>query len=295
MPRAKHGLVLVGLLGIAGLVSRCETVPLTAPAGSSIFLQANPAFVPANGGRSVVTALVVEPAGTLVPDATEVLFLTNLGTIDETAKTVDGIARVYFVSDARSGTATITAMSGGPAAAPSASPSTSPSPTPTATPVTGGGASGAGAQASVTITVGSALPTRVVVGANPQRITSPRQATIVANVFDASGNPVQNVPVIFKIDSVTGGGSPTTTTTSTTTTTIVGPTTTTTTTTTTTLPSAAFEERLASGGSPRFTDSNGQAFDTLSTTAPAGGVQREVVVSATTSNGVSGTVTVAID
>ena len=294
MPRAKHGLVLVGLLGIAGLVSRCEKVPLTAPAGSSIFLQANPAFVPANGGRSLVTALVVEPAGTLVPDGTEVLFLTNLGTIDETAKTVDGIARVSFVSDARSGTATITAMSGGPAVAPSASPSASPSTDGSSSGSGSGSASSGTGQAQITIEVGAKIPTRVVVGASPQRITSPRYATIVANVFDASGNPVQNVPVIFKIDSVTGGGSPTTTTTTTTTTSTTSSTTTTTT-TTTTLPPAAFEERLASSGSPRFTDSNGQAFDTLSTTAPAGGVQKEVVVSAITSNGVSGTVTVAID
>jgi hypothetical protein len=55
------------------------------------------------------------------------------------------------------------------------------------------------------------------------------------------------------------------------------------------------EETLDSGGSPRFTDSNGQAFDTLRTRAPAGGVQKTVTVAATTANGIEGSVTVFID
>jgi hypothetical protein len=278
------GLVLAAVLGL----SRCERVPLTAPAGSSIYLQANPRFVPANGGRSVVTALVVEPAGTLVPDGTQVLFLTDLGTIDERGETVDGVARVYFVSDARSGTATVTAMSGGPAVTPSASPSASPAAgtipsvglraSAVSAPVAAAAANSTG-QAQITIEVGAKLPTRVVVGADPQRITSPRWATIVANVYDDSGNPVQNVPVIFKIDSVTDGTT----------------TTTTTTTTTVSVTASSLEESLESGGAPRYTDSSGQAFDTLYTTAPSGGIQKLVVVSATTSNGVTGQVTVAID
>ncbi len=298
MSKRQSGLALLGLIATLAAFSRCESVPLTAAAGSSIFLQANPAFVPANGGRSVVTALVVEPAGTLVPDGTVVLFLTDLGTIDERGETVDGVARVYFVSDARSGTATVTAMSGGPGVTPSASPTASPaavvpaagglrasavttgvataSSAATGAPVAASAGTGTG-QAQITIEVGAKLPTAVVVGANPQRITSPRWATIVANVYDSSGNPVQNVPVIFKIDSASDG------------------TTTTTTTTSTTVAARALEEHLESGGAPRYTDSSGQAFDTLYTTAPSGGVQRQVVVSATTSNGVTGTVTVVID
>jgi hypothetical protein len=42
-------------------------------------LTANPTFVIANGGVSAVTAILVEPAGTFVPDGTEVFFFTNLG------------------------------------------------------------------------------------------------------------------------------------------------------------------------------------------------------------------------
>jgi hypothetical protein len=288
MTWAKGSLLGFAVLAAAVVVSRCESVPLTAPAGSSIFLQANPTSVPANGGRSLVTALVIEPSGSLVPDGTELLFLTDLGSIDGTAQTVDGIARVYFVSDARSGTATVTAMSGGPTNSPT------PSPTPTATstgflrdvpagsgPSTGGFVARAGsapriiaatststaaaAQATVKITVGAALPDKVVLGANPQLITSPRYATIVATVYDSNGNPVQNVPVIFRIDSVTIGGV-----------------------------AAPLLERLDSGSAPRYTDSTGQAFDVLSTSAPSSVDPRIVTVSATTSNNKTATVSVAI-
>jgi hypothetical protein len=79
-------------------------------------------------------------------------------------------------------------------------------------------------------------------------------------VFDQFGNPVQNVPVVFQITSTAAGA-----------------------------------ETLDSGGSPRFTDSNGQAFDTLYTAAPPGGTQRPVQITATPAHGEAGTVTVFID
>jgi hypothetical protein len=253
-------------LAVAAAVA-CEKVPLTAAAGTSLTLIANPEFVIANGGISVVTAILVEPAGTFVPDGTEVFFFTNLGRVDASGKTVNGVARVNFVSDGRSGFATVTAISGGPA----------PAPTATATPgtsrasrsSTGSGFSAAAAggfsaaagenSATVRISIGSALPTRVLVGASPQRITTPRQSTITANVFDEFGNPVQNVPVVFSVDGV------------------------------------LIEETLDSGGTPLFTDSSGRVSDTLRTRAPVGGVQKTVEVTATTASGISGVVTVFID
>ncbi len=274
MTSARGSLLLFGVLAAAVVVSRCESVPLTAPAGSTMFLQANPTSVPANGGRSVVTAMVIDPSGQLVPDGTQVLFLTDLGTIDASGKTVGGKAAVTFVSDARSGTATVTAMSGGPTSAPTASP------TPTATsgvgltasgstaagPVaTTGGGVAAATQATVTITVGAARPDKVVVAADPQMITGRREATIVATVYDGDGNPVQNVPVIFEIDSVTIGGA-----------------------------AVPLLERLASGSNPRYTDSTGQAFDRLFTSAAASVDARIVTISATTSNNTTGSVDVAI-
>src|SRR5262249_37774786 len=98
-------LALAGLLALAPL--SCEVPPLMSP-GSTIFLQANPPEVAANGGVSLVTALLTEPAGTLVPDGTVVYFFASIGHIDPQGKTNDGIARVNFVSDSRSGKADIT-------------------------------------------------------------------------------------------------------------------------------------------------------------------------------------------
>ena len=226
MPKLK--LRSVALAALAALLGGCETAPLTAPDGSTIILQANPTFVISNGGTSVVTAVVVEPAGTFVPDGTEVTFLSNLGRIDQVGKTVNGLARVNFVSDARSGTATITAISG----------------------------QATGAPPTVDIVVGSALPDRVAVTADPPHISAGRPSFLRATVFDERGNPVQNVPVSF---SVTGS-----------------------------------TVRLESGGAFLFTDSNGQVTDTLRTSAPAGSTGT-VTVTATTANGISGTTTVGFD
>jgi hypothetical protein len=261
--------------GAALLMPACESVPLTAAPGTSLTLIANPEFVIANGGVSLITAILVEPAGTFVPDGVEVFFFTNLGRVDASGKTVNGVARVNFVSDSRSGTATVTAISGGePAPAPSATPKTG-SPdvgasargTAGANPVAALGTSAASGQnsATVTIAIGSTLPTRMIVSANPQRITSPRQSTITANVYDEHGNPVQNVPVVFWM---TGGS--------------------------TTLPEL-IEESLGSGGAPQYTDSNGQARDVLYTRAPIGGIQKTITVAAKTANGIEGTVTVFVD
>jgi hypothetical protein len=174
MSMSKGRSLLPALLALA-LVA-CEEVPLTAPLGATMFLQANPTFVPANGGVSIVTAVLTEPAGTLVNDGTVVNFFTNLGRIDPEAKTRNGIARVNFVADGRSGTATITAISG---------------------------SIGADGSANITIDIGSALPRQVVVTADPPRISGSRTSLIVANVFDEFGNPVANVPVIFTV-STTG-------------------------------------------------------------------------------------------
>jgi hypothetical protein len=263
---------VVTAVALALLAVACEEVPLTAPAGTTLFLQCNPDFVPANGGTSLVTALLTEPAGTLVPDGTVVLFFTTLGRVDAEGKTTNGVVKVNFVADSRSGTATVTAYSGGPAPAPSSSPSPTPSPTSGASFTASesvwaaaagdiaAAATGSGTgTASITITVGSALPARVLVTANPSVLAGSRQATIVANVFDSRGNPVQNVPIVFTV-----GADP-------------------------------LQEFLSSGGAPQYTDSNGQAFDTLSTRAPNGIDQKTVTVTATPPVGTPGTVQVAVN
>jgi len=249
------------------LLPACETVPLTAAPGTSMTLLANPEFVIANGGVSVVSAILVEPAGTFVPDGTEVFFFTNLGRVDASGKTRNGVARVNFVSDARSGVATVTAISGGPAPSPSATPTASNStpagaaaavsrgPLPAPEAAAAGIAAGENS-ATVPIAVGSALPARVVVTADPPHISSGRPSFLRATVFDTRGNPVQNVPVSFSVSGST--------------------------------------VRLESGGAFLYTDSNGQVTDTLRTNAPAGS-PGTVTVTATTANGIAGTTTVSFD
>ena len=266
---SKRKLQLMAAASLGLLAVSCEEVPLTAPAGTTMFLQANPPFVVANGGTSVVTALLTEPAGTLVPDGTVVLFFTDLGRVDAEGKTVNGVARVNFVADSRSGTATVTAYSGGPAPAATASPTTSSAVTASGhvasssvgDVVAASSATGTGS-ASITIDIGSKLPARVLVTADPAVLSGSRSAAITANVFDEFGNPVQHVPVIFSVAAVG---------------------------------TAPLQEVLSSGGAPQYTDSSGQAFDTLTTRTATGTTQKTVTVTATTANGQTGDVSVVVN
>ena len=90
----------------------CETLPLLAPTDSTIDLLANPAVIPL-GGKTTITAVVTEPAGTPVPSGTLVTFSATLGTLDPIeARTSNGRASVSFSAGSASGTATITAFSG---------------------------------------------------------------------------------------------------------------------------------------------------------------------------------------
>jgi hypothetical protein len=222
----KPGRLALAALAVGHL--SCYQAILTAPAASTITLVANPAFIVANGGVSVISALLVEPAGTPVADGTVVQFFTTLGSIDEQGKTNDGVARVNLLAGSRSGTATVTAASG---------------------PVS----------ATTDVTIGNVLPARLILTADPPRITRDQVSYLVANVFDERGNPVANTPVIFAID-----GTPST-------------------------------ESLGSGGRPQFTDNNGQAFDTLQTTYKKDDPPKTVTVRASTAIKPDGTVQVTIN
>jgi hypothetical protein len=167
---SRKALLLAGLVAVAQV--SCGQAILVAPAGTTGLLFANPLFIPAAGGVSVVTAVLTEPAGTPVPDGTVVQFFTTLGRIDEQGKTNDGVARVNLVSDSRSGTATVTAISGG-----------------------------ASFGAAVEVRIGSVLPAAVFVRADPPRITDSRSTRVFAIVVDDNGNPVANVPVSFSVNT----------------------------------------------------------------------------------------------
>ena len=146
----------------------CQSI-LTSPVGTLMFLTVNPDFIPSNGGVAIVSATLIEAAGTPVADGTVVQFFTTLGTIEEQGRTNDGVARVKLVSDTRSGTARVTAISG---------------------PVQG---------AAEPVTVGNVNAFEILMRANPPRITISNSTHVFASVFDNQGNPVPNVPVFFSV------------------------------------------------------------------------------------------------
>jgi hypothetical protein len=237
-------LLLLLLLAVVNLT--CAGALMTAAPGSTLTLIANPDAVPSNGGVSVLTAFLIEPAGTTPPDGTVVQFFTDLGRVEpREGKTKDGAARVNFISDSRSGVANVIAVSGG---APAAAPSPAGSPAP-GTPIT------AAASATVSITVGAAQALRLIVIADPSRITESRSTHIIATVIDSFGNPVQNIGVIF------------------------------------TVPGAL--EFMDSQGHPIFSDTNGRAEDVLRTrrTPP---VNTTVTVNVQILGSATGSVTVPI-
>jgi hypothetical protein len=131
----------------------------------------NPPFISKDGDSAIVSVLVLEPAGTPAPDGTVVQFFTTLGTIPEQGKTNDGVARVNFRSDARSGTAKITAFSG---------PATT----------------------TADVIIGTIRPAQILPGVIDPRIDLAQgvsTARFKVTVLDASGNPVSSVPVRFSV------------------------------------------------------------------------------------------------
>ena len=160
--------LLVAVLALAHVT--CQAI-LTAPPKSILNLVANPLSIPANGGVSIISATVTEEIGTPVPDGTVVQFFTTLGRIDEQGRTNDGVARVKLVSDSRSGTATVTAFSGG-----------------------------AETTDTLDVTIGNVNVDEIIMRAQPPRITNSNSTHVFAAVFDENGNPVPNVPVLFTVN-----------------------------------------------------------------------------------------------
>ena len=155
----------------AALSLSCGQAILTAPIGSTMAVNINPPFIAANGDTAVVSVLVLEPAGTPVPDNTVVQFFTTIGIIDEQGKTNDGVARVNLRSDARSGTARVSVFSGP-------------------------------ATATSEVIIGNTRPSRVLYGPIDSRIdlkTGRNTANFKVTVLDSSANFVVGVPVRFTV------------------------------------------------------------------------------------------------
>lgn len=190
-------------VGVIVSASGCDKVPLLAPSGTVITLfpvsstvalnseveivatvieqgqAAAPTTPPTNGNGTTTpptngtTTTPTTGAGTPVHNGTVVSFTTTLGRIEPAeARTTNGQVRVKFISGAQSGSATITAFSGG--------------------------ASGR----LENLRVGTAAVERVIVTANPQTLgASGGTAEISARVEDVSGLPVVGVPVTFATSS----------------------------------------------------------------------------------------------
>jgi len=154
------------------LTVACEKVPLLAPSGSTITLTALATALPTNGSTDLI-AQVIESGGTPPHSGTLVTFTTSIGTVQPSSAETDvsGRVQVKFLAGTGSGTATITAISGGVSA------------------------SGTNA---IKILVGAAAVGRVIVSANPTLVPALGGTTaITAVVLDINGNPLSSVPVSF--------------------------------------------------------------------------------------------------
>ena len=190
------GSLLAVLAGLSVTLSSlsCEKVPLLAPTGSVITLFATAATVPSNGSMELVatvieqgtssaptappttgtpaatpTATSTPGAGTPVHNGTVVTFTTTIGRIEPSeARTENGQVRVRFHADGQSGTATVTAFSGG--------------------------ASGK----LENLRVGSAGAERILLSATPQALAcSGGSSQVSARVEDVAGVGLPQVPVVF--------------------------------------------------------------------------------------------------
>lgn len=172
---------LVVLAACGFLTLSCDRVPLVAPTGTAITLVATANALSINGSTDIV-AVLIEGAiqggtdggttsaggGTPVHNGTVVNFTTSLGRIEPAeATTQAGRATVRLVADGRSGTAMITAFSGG-------------------------------ASQTVEVNIGAAAAERLTLVAEPQALPGTGgSTTISARLEDTQGNGIPGVPVTF--------------------------------------------------------------------------------------------------
>src|SRR5580765_1494234 len=103
------------VLAVAAIATvSCDRMALLAPAGSTITLTSMATTLPLNGTTSLI-AQVIEPAGTPPHKGTLVTFTTSLGAVRPIEAETDSGGRVLvaFTAGTQSGTATISALSGG--------------------------------------------------------------------------------------------------------------------------------------------------------------------------------------
>lgn len=186
--------IAVALLALAiplGVAS-CDKVPLLAPTGTVITLLAPNDTAPPNSSLDIIATAIENGqapstgtgtgattttgrsgAGTPVQNGTVISFTTTIGRIEpQEARTHNGQVTVKLITGAQSGTATVTAFSGG------------------------------ATSNTVQVKIGSAAADHVLVSAAPQSLSpSGGTSTITARVENASGAGVAGVPVTFTTDA----------------------------------------------------------------------------------------------
>ena len=179
------------------LVSACDKVPLLAPAGTVITIFPSSTTVPSSGEIEIIATVIergtassgtgtgatqTPSAGTPVQNGTLVSFTTTIGRIEpREARTHNGEVRVKFHADGATGTALITAYSGGASATNKDNP----------------------------LLVGAAAAERLLLTATNQTLPANGGSTqIEAKVETTAGNPVPGIPVTFTTTS--GSVSPST-------------------------------------------------------------------------------------
>lgn len=170
--RISRAVPIVAIAVVLALAAACSRVPLLAPTGSTITLTALASTLPSNGTTKLI-AQVLEPSGQPPHSGTHVIFTTTLGTIEpsETETDVNGQALATFRAGNTSGTATITATSGG---------------------------ANVGTNGAVKIAIGTAAISSVFVSATPNTLPAAGgQSTISALVRDTGGNPLPGVSINF--------------------------------------------------------------------------------------------------
>lgn len=160
------------LLGFTLLAAACQRVPLLAPSGSTITLIAGATALPPNGSTDII-AQVIEASGTPPQRGTTVSFVTTMGTIQPTEAETDisGRVTVKFNAGAGSGTANISAISGGVAVT---------------------------STAAVKILIGTAAVGSVRMSASPTLLPATGGSSIItAQALDINGNALNAVTVAF--------------------------------------------------------------------------------------------------
>jgi hypothetical protein len=194
------GITLIAFVVLPfALVAACDKVPLLAPTGSVITLIPVTNTVSLNSQVDIIATVIENGtapagtgtgagnttrtgAGTPVQNGTLVSFTTTVGRIEPAeARTHNGQVTVKLIAGGSSGTATITAYSGG-------------------------------ASASTQLLIGTAAAKTLSVTTTPQSLgANGGTVQVIATVTDEGGNPVGGVPVTFSTDK--GSVSPSTATT----------------------------------------------------------------------------------